>query len=167
MKINRFIAQISNYNTYFILGMGALLLILLVVQVILYIRFKHVTKKYQQLMKGPGGANLEEILLQHSSDMSGIKEDFSELARVQEDISLQLGHCVQNYGLIRYNAFDNMGSDLSFSLALLDRREDGVVITGIYGRDESYIYAKPIKEGQSTYSLSEEEQEAIKKAVLR
>lgn len=71
---------------------------------------------------------------------------------------------VQRIGVIRYKAFDNMGADLSFSLAILDAHDCGVVITSLYGRDESRVYAKPVMHGDSTYVLTSEEREAIRQA---
>ena len=73
--------------------------------------------------------------------------------------------CMQKVGLVRYSAFKDTGSDLSFALAILDKYNDGIVLNGIYSREMSNIYAKPIKEGKSTYTLSEEEKEAIEKAI--
>ena len=71
----------------------------------------------------------------------------------------------QKIGIVRYNAFKDTGSDLSFSLAILDAHNNGVVLNGIYARDSSNIYAKPIENGQSKYILSNEEKEAIYKAM--
>ena len=67
--------------------------------------------------------------------------------------------------MVRYNAFSDTGSDLSFTLALLDEQNNGVVLNGIYSREMSNIYAKPITNGNSTYTLSEEERQAIDKAI--
>ena len=67
-------------------------------------------------------------------------------------------------GLVRYNAFRETGSDLSFSLALLDRNFDGMVLTSLFGREESRCYGKPVKGGQSTHLLSEEEMQALNEA---
>jgi hypothetical protein len=67
--------------------------------------------------------------------------------------------------IIRYNAFGETGSDLSFSVAIVDDAQNGVVITSIFGREESRVYAKPLTAGTSTYPLSDEEQAAIRKAV--
>ena len=63
------------------------------------------------------------------------------------------------------DAFKDTGSDLSFALALLNDNNDGVVLNGIYSREMSNIYAKPIKAGKSKYTISEQEQEAIDKAI--
>ena len=67
--------------------------------------------------------------------------------------------------MVRYNAFRDTGSDLSFTLALLDENNNGVVLNGIYSREMSNIYAKPIENGKSTYTLSDEEQKAIERAI--
>jgi len=80
-------------------------------------------------------------------------------------MKLDLKSCIQKIGIVRFNAFKDVGSDLSFALALLDEKNDGVVLNGIYSRDVSNIYAKPVKNGTSTYTLSNEEEQAISKAV--
>ena len=72
---------------------------------------------------------------------------------------------IQKVGMVRYSAFQDTGSDLSFTLALLDKNNNGVVLNGIYSREMSNIYAKPVENGKSTYTLSEEEQQAINKAI--
>jgi len=72
---------------------------------------------------------------------------------------------IQHVGLVRFNAFPDMGSDLSFALALLNRKMDGVVLCCLVGRDDCRIYAKNVVGGKSSYPLSDEEKEAIKKAL--
>lgn len=72
---------------------------------------------------------------------------------------------IQKFGMVRYNAFEEMGGNLSFSLALLDDHGDGVVLTSISGRTEARIYAKPVKNLESSHNLSDEEREAISSAV--
>ena len=72
--------------------------------------------------------------------------------------------CVQKVAIMRYKAFENVGSDLSFSIAILDGNNDGVLLTGIYGREESVTYAKPVDKGISRYDLSEEEKQVLNEA---
>ncbi len=73
--------------------------------------------------------------------------------------------CIQKVGIVRFNAFDNVGSNLSYSIALLDNYNNGVVISSLYSRDSSSTYAKPVVDGKSSFSLSEEEIESIEKAT--
>ncbi|MDA8195048.1 MAG: DUF4446 family protein [Thermaerobacter sp.] len=72
---------------------------------------------------------------------------------------------LRKVGLVRFNPFDNTGSDLSFSLALLTETGDGLVLTSLWGREEVRLYAKPVKASQSRYPLSKEELRAIDMAL--
>lgn len=80
----------------------------------------------------------------------------------QEDL---IEGAVRRVGLVRYDAFEDVGGRLSFSCALLDDRGDGVVMTSINGRQDTRVYAKPIVDGKSRYNLSTEEEEAIRQAL--
>ncbi|WP_238473256.1 DUF4446 family protein [Desulforamulus profundi] len=138
--------QIIEINSsIIILVLAVIIFLLFISQVILFRRFKDVNRRYRLLTRGPSGADLEEILQNYAGDVKKLKAKEQELKREQDILKEQVAQCVHNPGLIRFNAFDNMGSDLSFSMALLDRRGDGVVLTGLYGRDETRIYAKPIR----------------------
>lgn len=83
-----------------------------------------------------------------------------------ESIETKLAFAIQKVGFVRYNAFGDMGSDLSFSIALLDKFQNGFVLTSIYGREHTTSYAKPIKFGKSIYPLSVEEIQAIDRAII-
>ncbi|MFH0859092.1 MAG: DUF4446 family protein [Patescibacteria group bacterium] len=104
-----------------------------------------------------------------------IKEVLYELKKTQEDLEilskkftdLQKKNklSIQRVGMVRFNPFNEVGSNQSFSLALLDDNNDGLVITSLYTRQENRIYGKPIKAGNSEYTLSNEENQAIEKAT--
>lgn len=158
--------QIIDINSsIIILVLAVIIFLLFISQVILFRRFKDVNQRYRLLTRGPSGADLEEILQKYAGDVKKLKAKEQELKREQDILKEQVAQCVHNPGLIRFNAFDNMGSDLSFSMALLDRRGDGVVLTGLYGRDETRIYAKPIRKGTSDYSLADEEVKAVQRSL--
>ncbi len=71
---------------------------------------------------------------------------------------------IQKLGVVRFNPFSDIGGDQSFSVALLDGEENGVIITGLYSRDESRIFAKPVEKGKSSYNLSDNEEKVIDQA---
>ncbi len=73
-------------------------------------------------------------------------------------------HIVQGYGLVRYNAFGEVGGDQSFSVALVDERGNGVMLSGLHGRDDTRVYAKQLTQWRSSHSLGAEEQQALTKA---
>lgn len=89
-------------------------------------------------------------------------DDFLKSLQAQIELSR---YSLQKFGIVRYNAFEEMGGNLSFSLAILDDHGDGLVLTSINGRADSRTYAKPVKGLSSTHTLSDEEREAIASAV--
>ena len=74
-------------------------------------------------------------------------------------------HCFRKIGFVKYNAFDNIGNNLSFAFTVLDGKNDGFCLSSVYGRNESRIFAKPIVEGKCLYGMSEEERESLDNAL--
>lgn len=134
---------------------GVLLLINLILTVGMNI-------KYVRFMKKLGhGNNLDEMLKTYLAEVKEIKKDNYEIKAYYTKLDSDIASCIQKVGLVRYNAFKDVGSDLSFAVALLDRDNNGVVFNGLYGSESSNIYAKPIRDGVSKYQLSEEERDAL------
>ena len=135
------------------------LFLVVLVNIILIIR---IHKKYISFMNSIGnGNNLDEMLKKYLEDVREIKKDNAEIKAYYTKLDNDISSCIQKIGLVRYNAFRDVGSDLSFAIALLDREDNGVVLNGLYGSESSNIYAKPIKNGKSSYQLSEEEKYAL------
>jgi hypothetical protein len=112
-------------------------------------------------MNGLSGASMEEVLEDCIEKANGIVSKNKEIEYQLNALERNLYYCVQKVGVIRYNAFDNVGSDLSFSIALLNNSDDGLVISSLYSRESSSTYAKPVSGGKSRYALSAEELQAI------
>ena len=126
----------------------------------------YLDKKYKKFMKKLGESeNLEEDLENYMYKVERVEKQNAEILGQLSGLDKDLEGCIQKIGIVRYSAFQDTGSDLSFSLALLDEKNNGVVMNGIYSREMSNIYAKPVEAGNSSYTLSEEEQQAIKKAM--
>jgi hypothetical protein len=118
--------------------------------------------KYKTLMKKLGnGNNLDEMLRGYLKEVERISKENKEIENYYIKLDNDLDSCIQKVGLVRFNAFKDVGSDLSFALALLDRNDNGVVLNGLYGSESSNIYSKPVKKGESSYVLSDEERYAI------
>ncbi|HZK57736.1 MAG TPA: DUF4446 family protein, partial [Clostridia bacterium] len=120
--------------------------------------------KYRQLVRGTDGKRIENILFEHINRVEAVHGRLDEMENQLNVFNNRLSFCIQKIGIIRYNAFDDTGSDLSYSIALLDENNDGIIISGIYGRTETVSYAKPVKDGVSNYSLSVEELQALERA---
>ncbi len=104
--------------------------------------------------------NLKEIL----ANFKDLEANLEELSGKFEKLKKEQKFSVQKIGIVRYNPFSGIGGNQSFSVALLNGKNDGVVITSLYTREGNRVYGKPLRAGQSEYTLSTEEKEAIEKA---
>lgn len=128
-------------------------------------RTSRIMKKYRSFMRGMEGKNLEEMLAEHLESVNKALVKTREVESAYKTIRKMSEKSVQNVGIVRFNAFSDTGSDLSFAVALLDYYGDGLVISSIFSRNESHAYAKPVNKGLSSYHLSQEEEEAIRRAL--
>jgi len=124
-------------------------------------RIKSFAKKQERFFRSLGGGNIEDSLNRFLDKAEEINDRSIVLENHCNEIDRKMLKCFQKIGVVRYNAFENVGSDLSFSIALLDANDDGFVINGIYSRDSSCTYAKPINNGVAKYVLSAEEMQAV------
>jgi hypothetical protein len=121
-------------------------------------------KKFDLFFKN-GDKDLGEVLVAQIKKLEDQGKDIEKIFGEIEKINKILETCFQKVGVIRYNPFKDVGGDQSFSIALLDAKNNGFVISGLYTREGNRIFAKPVENGQSKYLLSGEEKEAIKKAI--
>jgi len=162
--MQQFIRLLATYTEYWLLGLSGLLILLLFIFLITIWQFNKVAKQYRSLMRGIQGKNLEELLFIYAQDVRSAVERTNRVEDRCQYLEKVAVHSIQQVGIVRFNAYDNTGSDLSFAVALLDQKGDGVVISSLYGREESRTYAKPIKQGKSSYVLTDEEISAITQA---
>jgi hypothetical protein len=158
---------INNFQPYIIITFGLLVIILLIIVIVLLKSVSNIEKRYRKLMRGVNNINLEELVIGYLDKIDEVKEDSQRLSKVYNEIDRKVKGCVQKISIIRYRAFEDVGSDLSFSIALLNAYDDGIILSGLYGRHESTTYAKPIDKGISRYDLSEEEQQVLKEAISK
>ncbi len=150
----------------FLIVLTCVVLLLSVGFIAMLVKLSKLNKKYREFMKKLGnGENIEEDLETYMYRVEKVERQNSEITAYINGLDEDVKKCIQKVGIVRYNAFKDTGSDLSFALALLDDENNGVVLNGIYSREMSNIYAKPINNGKSTYTISEEENQAIKKAI--
>lgn len=147
---------------------GAGLVVLLVWNIVLTVRMRRWKTQWNRMLGDTGVSRLDEVLpviherLQHVESTAAELRD-RELPRIDR----RLDNLKGQVGIVRYRAFEEPGGDLSFSVAIVDRSANGVVLTGIHTRDHVYMYAKPLEEGRSNYALTPEEKQAINQALSR
>lgn len=150
----------------YVLILNFIIILLFIGFIVLLVNNIKMNSKYKKFMKKLGnGKNLEEDLEKFMNKVDKVEKQNTEIINFCRDLDENLSKCIQKIGIVRYSAFKDTGSDLSFAVALLDENNNGVVFNGIYSREMSNIYAKPVENGNSKYTLSNEEIEAIEKAI--
>ncbi len=151
-------------NTTFILSIIINIMLTIIVLLFFY-KLRKIENKYTSFIsKFDKNDNIEETLKNYIQIVNNVNEDNKIMHANYVNIEKQLNKCAQRVGIVRYNAFDDVGSDLSFALAILDNEYNGFVLNAIYARNSNNIYAKPIENGTSKYTLSEEEIKAVSRA---
>lgn len=150
---------------YIVAGLTGLCAVLLLWNICLQVSLSGLRKRYDQMMTGAQtGGDFESMLMGHIAKTDRVAEDNIDIREEQKRLSDLLNISVNRIGVVRFSAFTDMGSDLSYAVALLNQNNDGVVFSSIFGRDDSRSYVKPVKNGVSEYTLTEEEREAIRQA---
>ena len=146
------------------IGLVVAILLLVAWQGSTNLRLNRTRRQFRELSDGVEGQPLDELL---QKILSRSETDSKTLARLEADVrelGIEIQTHVQNVGLVRYNAFNDTGGDQSYALALLDDHGDGALVNGLFHRTECRVYVKPVQEWKSTYSMSDEEAEAIRRA---
>lgn len=156
---------VNDYSAEIIIGIGILSILLLIINLIAFRKIGKIKDKYDSFVSNVNIDNVEDLLVNLGKDVEEIYGDITSIKSNVEAIETRLSFAIQKVGFVRYNAFAEMGSELSYSVALLDNYKNGFILTSIYGRDYTASYAKPIKFGKSTYDLSVEEVQAIDRAI--
>ena len=150
---------------YIIIGLCGVLLILFILTIVNIVQMKKLKKNYRIFMSGKDAKTLEDTLIQRLDQVDSLLESNEENDSNIKVLSKNMQRTYQKMGLIKYDAFHEMGGKLSFSLAMLDMRNNGFIINAMHTREGCYTYIKEIIDGNSVIVLSEEEQEALKRAM--
>ncbi len=167
-ELNRILVD----NLAVTIGVLALLVLILAVLVVLQsMRLSRATNAYRQLLGGtsPGrsgaGGSLKDVLDAHVGRVDEVSARLGDLDRLHAFLEERSRGSLQHIGMVRFNPFEDTGSDQSFAIALLDDRRDGMVLSSLHGRANTRLFAKPVENGESKHALSTEEEQAIRIAV--
>lgn len=122
-------------------------------------------RRLRRLIGDAQGAGLDELLDRQFGRLDGLVERVEALNRLQHELERLAQHSIQKVGLIRFNPFADTGGDQSFAIALLDAEGNGIVLSSLHSRTDTRVFAKQVQAGRSRHALSEEEQDAIRKAL--
>ena len=137
-----------------------ILVVLLIILIIFIIHKMNVmARKYEMLMSGKKGADLEKIIRIRFKEMDQVKANARRVTKEH-----RLSSCISKYALVKYDAFDKMAGKLSFVIALLNDENSGILLNSMHSREGCFTYAKEIVNGESYIQLSSEEKEALEQA---
>ena len=160
------ISFLKEYDTYFILGLSAFCLILFVYAIVLSCKLAKISKsRSTKLAEGQVG-DIADCLTDHADTLTRLGSQIEKISSSQVELGNDLQKCLRKIGIVRFNAFDDVGGEQSFALALLDASKSGVIISNLYGRQDSRLYAKSIVNGNGERTLSDEERNALEKALV-
>lgn len=142
-----------------------LILALAVLLIVLFTQFRSMKKKTMKFMKGKDGRSLEKDIISLFEDNRFIKNENETIKEDIRQIQKRMRHCFQKIGLVKYDAFNQMGGKLSFCLCLLDERDSGFLLNSVHSSDGCYSYTKEIERGECKLSLGDEEKKALDMAL--
>ncbi len=161
-EIFKFIMQ----NMSYIVGvLGILIIVMYLIIIHLYMNLSYLKKRYKKMMTGVESGNLERMLIGHIDRVKVVVDEQEKLKLENKRIDALLRQALTKVGVVRFSAFEEMGGDLSYAVAMLDANNNGVVFSSIFAREDSRSYVKPVENGKSSYALTNEEEEAIHKAM--
>lgn len=151
---------------------GIIIMILLILVIILLVqaisgnmRLSRLERKYKMFMKGSDAQSLEKTFVRKFSQIDHLYEAKEDHEHAINAIKKNFDIIFSKYGVEKYDAFDDVGGKLSFALAMLDKENTGLILNAVHSRDNCFLYLKEIVKGESYVMLSQEEVEALRKAV--
>ena len=143
----------------------AVVVILLLMTIWLFVRVRRLSRRRTLDISEKGVEKLARAIGVCTEDIQEMREELGLISSKLDQVAQQQLFCVQRMGFVRFDAFDDVGGEQSFALALLDANYSGVVVSNIYSRRESRVYAKQVSGGNASHALSHEEEEAIRRAT--
>ena len=158
---------VVNNLSYMVAVLGIMMIVMYLMMINAMYNINYMKKRYKKMMTGVDGANLERLIIGCVDDAKEVSDENKKLREDLDSARALLQQAITKVAVVRFRAFEDMGSDLSYAVAMLDSDNNGVVMSSIFGREDSRSYVKPITSGTSTYAMTEEEEEALKQAMAQ
>lgn len=152
---------------FILIFMFLLIIVLFVLNVNVTMKYDRLKNSYQTFMKGKDGKTLEESMKERFAEVESVLKITKQNRMDIREISKKMERNYQKLGIVKYDAFNEMGGKLSFALAMLDSKNNGWIINAMHSREGCYTYVKEIVKGESYLELAEEEAEALDKAIFQ
>ena len=150
---------------YAMIGVVAFALIAIILAIVAICKASSMRKKYEMMMQGSDGKNIEKMVKEYTDDIKGLKKLSKKNQEAIVDIYEKMQITFQKVGVNKYDAFHEMGGKLSFALCMLDKKDNGYLVNVMHSNDGCFAYIKEIVNGQSYIELGAEEEKALKQAL--
>lgn len=147
--------------SYLFIAAFALILLLLIIAIVHAVRLGKLSKRYKKFMSGKNAKSLEQDIEGIFEDNKFIKASTEKNRKDIQALYRKFEGAFQKVGIVKYDAFNQMGGQLSFSLALLDENDNGFILNSVHSTEGCYSYTKEIKKGICEISLGDEEKKAL------
>jgi len=150
-----------------VIAIAAVAVLSLLLGVFLLTRTRRMRQQYRVLDAADGRESFVEVVARKSEEVEALRDDVAALAASIRATQSELNRAIRHVGLIRYDAFGDMGGRMSFSVALVDDFGNGFILTTVHARSESRTYIKEIRGGMAEVTLSPEESQALEDAICQ
>ena len=150
---------------YVLIGISVLLIVAIILSIVAIAKSSAMKKKYNIMMEGSEGKSIEKIIKEYTDDVKLLKETYENNTKSIKDIYDKMQYTFQKVGIVKYDAFHEMGGKLSFALCMLDKKDNGYVVNVMHSNDGCFAYIKEIVNGKSYIELGKEEEKAVKQAL--
>lgn len=156
---------IKDNDAYIIIALMVIILALIAVVIYNMIAFNKLKMKHEAFLTGKDGNNLEEVVLRRFKEIDTLKTQSKRNKDSIDAINEEMLKVYKKVGIVKYDAFNEMGGKLSFALAMLDKCNNGYLINAMHSREGCYTYIKEIVKGESYITLCDEEKKALTDAI--
>ncbi len=140
--------------------LSALLFASLVFSACIYRKLGVLQRKYETFTKGDN-VNIDTVLTRCLGDIEVLQKNLNNLQESHQSLTTQVQGCIQHVKISRYDAFEAMGGEMSYSILLTDQKKNGLILTSLYGRDSNRCYAKSVQGGKALHALAAEEKSLL------
>lgn len=152
---------IDPISAYLIVGLGAAFIIMLIMIIVLFGKLKAFSKKRNAVLEDAKVGDIVDCLSEQADKLEKIFMHLEKIDSKQADITKELSYCIKNVGIARFDAYSDVGGQQSCAIVLTDSHKNGIVLSNLYGRQDSRIYIKKLSNGNAERPLSEEEIKAL------
>ncbi|MDO4295083.1 MAG: DUF4446 family protein [bacterium] len=150
---------------YLTAGALAFSVLVFIALIVLLVSYRRLYKRYDMFMRGKDAETLEDLILMQMDELRDLKAENKSVKELLRSLRKSQRVSYQKFGMVKYNAFQGMGGNLSFAFAMLNEMNSGFVLNAVHSREGCYLYLKNIEQGETDVMLGAEEKEALERAL--